>query len=301
MATILDQIRDSLYMGAYQSVINRATSPEVSRSKTTNQVEVKILMIRAYLTQKKFNSALNEINSLDQNDDLTRIIKNLAGYLQAKENGKTELLNGFLEDNTSILNENQNIIANQIAVMLIALVHLHQESYEEAMKLVALHPTDIECFALMVQAYLMVNRTDMAEQLIKMNKKTFEDSSIYQLAESWLNLGIDKSTAEKAFYSFEELNMSTGTQTNKLLNSQGVAKIHSGQFPEAEELFNEALDKDNSNADTLANSAISSLINGKGNYARIVGQIEDQNPNHSFLTDIKQKGLEFDEISKRYA
>ncbi|OMJ13971.1 Coatomer subunit epsilon [Smittium culicis] len=296
----LAECRDLLYMGAIQASISKLTSL-TKNSNSEIQTEAKILLVRAYLSQNKFTSANSECQSIGPSD-LQAAATNLCLYMQSKyQTGKADMLPAIVADCRKVLSENEHSITNPTFVYLSSALLLHAGFSEDSMKLLALHPGNIECFALMVQAYLSINRSDMAEQLLSRSKKAFEDSVIYQLSEAWTNCCSSAgSKAEKAFYSFEELTMSCTSTSMNLLVSQAVAKMHIAQYPEADGILHEALDKDNSNSNVLANLAISSVLNEKDSYSTYVSQLRDQNPNHPFIADLNEKSALFDSCAKAY-
>ncbi|OLY78118.1 Coatomer subunit epsilon [Smittium mucronatum] len=297
----LAECKNLLYLGAHQAAINKLNNL-VKTSSGETQIEAKLLLIRAYLAQGKYNSASNECQNIRESayGDLQAAATNLTLYLQARyQSGKTEMLPALVADCHRNLKENENSITNPIFVYLTSALLLHAGEYEEAMKLLALHPENIECFALMVQAYLAINRSDMAEQLCLRTKKLFEDSVIYQLCEAWTCCySAAGAKADRAFYTFEELSLSSTGTSISLLVSQAVSKLHMGQYPEADGILLEALDKDNNNGNVLSNLAISSVLNDKDSYKNYVNQLREQNPHHPFIADIDEKASLFDSAAK---
>ena len=80
-------------------------------------------------------------------------------------------------------------------------------------------------------------------------------------------MGIDISQGgekyQQAFYVFEELAQAPSTSSTQSLVSQAVAEIHLGRLEEAEAALQQALSKDATNADVIANLIVLNVINGK--------------------------------------
>ena len=68
---------------------------------------------------------------------------------------------------------------------------------------------------------------------------------------------------QQAFYVFEELAQAPSTSSTQSLVSQAVAEIHLGRLEEAEAALQQALSKDATNADVIANLIVLNVINGK--------------------------------------
>ena len=68
---------------------------------------------------------------------------------------------------------------------------------------------------------------------------------------------------QQAFYVFEELAQAPSTSSTQSLVSQAVAEIHLGRLEEAEAAIQQALTKDPTHPECLANNIVLNVIAGK--------------------------------------
>jgi coatomer protein complex subunit epsilon len=68
---------------------------------------------------------------------------------------------------------------------------------------------------------------------------------------------------QQAFYVFEEMAQAPSTTAPLSLISQAIAEIHLGRYEEAEAALKQAMEKDPSNADAIANMIVLSILSGK--------------------------------------
>ncbi|PVV03105.1 hypothetical protein BB560_002430 [Smittium megazygosporum] len=307
---IITQSIQGLYLGNYQSVLNKLLSDEISKTRSLNMNEVRILIMRAYLCQGKIQSALREVAKIEPADDLASVAKNLVFLYERMSEGASKPISSDekvvkIVENTEQLASNRLNFTKPTFIVLASLIFLHSGCFEKAMRLFYLYFKTVyflvNSFALMVQTYLLINRVDMAQELLETSKPLFEENPIYHLAESWTFLFLDGKYPEKAFYSFEELGTSNSSVTVKLLNSQASAKMNMNQNSEVENILLEAQEKDATNSDTLANMVISSAQNGKESYSHLLSQLEEQSPAHPFLIDMEEKAELFDNLCQKYS
>lgn len=103
-----------------------------------------------------------------------------------------------------------------------------------------------------MQLYLRIFRVDLAQKQLKTMKSLDEDSALTMLATAWVHMAPGQAKAQEAVYIYEELIDKYGSST-MLLNGLAVSKMHLGLFEEAEVALQEALTKNGSDPDTLAN------------------------------------------------
>lgn len=106
--------------------------------------------------------------------------------------------------------------------------------------------------AMLVQLYLKMFRTDLAEKELKTMKSQDEDSVLTMLASAWINLSPGSTKVQDAVYVYEELIDKYGSSV-MLLNGVAVGKMQLGLFEEAETALQEALTKASNDPDSLAN------------------------------------------------
>ncbi|KAJ1921026.1 hypothetical protein H4219_000884 [Mycoemilia scoparia] len=283
--------RNLLYTGAYQQVINALNSLQITNP--SNSIEKDILLYRAYILQGKAEKVLNDI-SAGTDSVLLRAVRALAlCSLNQKEQG--------LEGINSLIELGSPDISSPTFALLASLVYISNEANEEAVKLLIPHETNLECSALLIQTYLLLNRGDLAKQALQQRGRNFDDALLIQLAEAWVKLKTDgsESAANSAYFIFDEVARSTSMSTVTLLNSMAVAKLHQGQYPEAKTYLLEALEKDENNPETLANLVVHANVTGTGleDMVEYSVKLETVAPKHPFLVDIREKDSQFDQLA----
>ncbi|KAJ2800263.1 hypothetical protein H4R20_004127 [Coemansia guatemalensis] len=152
-----------------------------------------------------------------------------------------------------------------------------------------------------VVAYLSINRVDLAQKLTAKLRTWAEDAPIAQLAEAWAALFVGGPKYNEAFYIFEELAQASSVSTARLLTALAVCKMHLAQYPEAEALLLEALEKDSNDPDVLANLVVCANLTSKPleTKSRYLSQLKHAAPTHPFVVDLEAKDAEFDAIAAR--
>ncbi|CAG8767990.1 15969_t:CDS:2, partial [Gigaspora rosea] len=143
-----------------------------------------------------------------------------------------------------------------------------------------------------------LDRLDLAKREIAATKTWAEDAMLAQLVKAW-----DGDKYQEAYYIYEEIAQSPSPNTVKVLNGQAVCNIHLGRYLEAENLLLEALNKSNSDPDTLVNLIMLSNLIGKPTevFNRYITQLKEVAPNHVFLQDLDLKTSLFDHSAQRFA
>ncbi|KAJ1963413.1 hypothetical protein GGI12_002067 [Dipsacomyces acuminosporus] len=291
--------RNLLYIGAYpQAISNLSTITHLSAEST---VEKSSIQYRAYLGQGNFSLVLDEIPAATENPILLAI-RYLAIYRQAVISGDVEAQ----ETAANGINELAAVPANLVSgtfTAVAAQLLADAQKYDDALKILAMHPKNLECAAVTTIIYLAENRTDLAQKLISRLRSWAEDAPIAQLAEAWTNLHVGGAKYNEAYYIFEELAQAASVSTVRLLNALAVTKMHLAQFPEAEGLLQEALGKDSNDPDTLANLIVCANLTSKPLEikSRYLAQLKHAAPNHPFVKDLEAKEAEFDAISAKFS
>lgn len=299
----LHGLKNLYYLGAYQQVVNDATNPALSLRSDIAKLERKVYLHRAYLAQKRFTSTISEISDTDATAPELRAVRALAQYLSSLDSNSAAGRENAVTSARSLLG-NGGVASSPLLAVLVATVFYHEELFEEALKTLAAYPRSLECEALAVQIYLKINRVDLAIKEIASIKTWADDASLAQMIEAWANLYVGEEKIQESFYTFDELSSTSSTSsTSKLLVGKAVAKIHMGQFPEAEELLLESLNRNSSDPETLINLIVCARATGKPGevVARFFDQLKDTCSNHAFLQDMALKEAMFDRAAKRFA
>lgn len=134
------------------------------------------------------------------------------------------------------------LCGNTTLQLVAAIFYMHDDNLKEAVKLVH-RGVNLEQNALLVQLYLRMDRLDLAQKQAKSMKALDEDSPLCMLANAWTNLSLGGAKgAQDAAYIYDELVDKYGGSA-LLLNGLAVAKMHQGQYEEAESYLQEALTK----------------------------------------------------------
>ena len=143
----------------------------------------------------------------------------------------------WLEQNSQLLTNNADL-----CIILGTLLTIHGV-YEEALKVLLSCPKDIECAALQLQIFCLMNRPDLASDLVEYTKSWAGDPILVQMMDAWAGLARgDAIKYEEAFYLYEEL-AATHPSSAKLLASKAVCLMHAKKFQEAEQVLLESLNK----------------------------------------------------------
>ncbi|KAJ2997721.1 Coatomer subunit epsilon [Globomyces sp. JEL0801] len=248
MTDSLLHLKNQLYTGAYQTVINEAGNPQLLNSLSDlDKLHARVLLNRTYLTHGRFNLVISDIKKSDP--DVLIAVQLLAMYLASPQT------------QSQVLQQTQNIIEQisdpePVLCVVLATILTLAGLYDDALRLVVKHPQDLECVGLAVQLYCLIQRPDIAEHEVSRMKKWADDATLAQIIETWV--GIFKGGPEKyqeSFYVFDELTASH-LATSKLLSSKAVCLIHSNRFEDANNLLLESLNKNPNDADTLANLVV---------------------------------------------
>jgi len=171
---------------------------------------------------------------------------------------------------------------------------------EEALALLLQHQGNLEAVALVVQIHLDQNRTDLALKEVQAARRWAQDSLLVNLAESWVGLRVGGEKYQQAFYVFEELAQAPSTSSTHSLVAQAVAEIHLHRLEEAEAALQQALGKDPTNPEVVANTIALNIISGKDAKDQI-SSLSKIAPEHIFLRDLQEKDALFDKAATKFS
>ncbi|KAJ2688771.1 hypothetical protein IWW39_001986 [Coemansia spiralis] len=277
MSDLIDDFysaRNLLYLGAYpQALAALSTLPP------TNETELKSLQYRAHLSLGNKAQVLREIPPTTSNATL-QALRSLA--LQ----DATQLEDLLTADN----------LQSPTFAVIAAHTLLAAGQKDEALRLLDMHPRNLECTTLTVAIYLGMDRLDLAQKLVARVRGWAEDAPVAQLAEAWTALVEGGQRYNEAYYVFMELAQASAVDTARLYCALAVSKMHLGQYDEATSHLQSALEADPNDPDTLANLVVcNSLTQSSEARARYLEQLAQVAPNHPFLRDLQQADARFDD------
>lgn len=183
--------------------------------------------------------------------------------------------------------------------LFVSMLYAGDGNVKEALK-VLLGSRHLEHQAMVVQLYLKMDRADLATKIWKSMVAADEDSTLTSLASAWVNIASDK--AQEACYIFDELADKHGS-SSLLLNGLAAAKMHCGEFAEAETVLQEALSKAAGDADTLANLIVvcQHLRRPDDVVNRYLMQLQSRHPTHQLVESLATFDGAFDRVAATLA
>ncbi|RSL66970.1 hypothetical protein CEP54_003443 [Fusarium duplospermum] len=280
----LINIHNYFHQGQYQEVIDFDTSS----FSPDNALPVRVLVLRARLALGQAEDVLADVKG--ESDPALEALGALAELSLGKVDSavKTvEKLAASSADNTTVL-----IIGGTVLQAA--------GKSDEALALLTQHQGSLDAVALIVQIHLQQNRTDLALKEVSAARRWAQDSLLVNLAESWVGLRVGGEKYQQAFYVFEELAQAPSTSSVRSLVSQAVCELHLGRTEEAQAALEQALEKDASSADAIANLLVLNVISGNSP-KELTDKLKAADPNHQFLSDLEEKSALFDKAATKYS
>ncbi|KNC78147.1 hypothetical protein SARC_09409 [Sphaeroforma arctica JP610] len=181
------------------------------------------------------------------------------------------------------------------------MMYAEMGNLETAMEIAARGGT-LECTALLVQLLLQYDRVDLANKYLQQMSQIDDDSSLTQVATAWVNLAVGGDKYQDAFYIYNEL-AAKYSPSIMLLTGQAACLIHQHKYGEAEDLLQDALNKDSNNAEVLVCMITVAQQTEKSDEvsSRYISQLQDSAPSHPFVKYHAAKGEQFDRVSAQYS
>jgi len=244
-------VKNSFYLGAYQTAINEGSDME--ELNELEAVERDYFTYRSYIAQGSCQMVVDEVKQ----DAATALqgVKLYAQLLQSEASKESvlEQLQGWLADPVS--NGNPYLLA------MAGYIYMHVGDLAEAMKTV--HSTStLELYAIQIQCLLKLDRVDLAERQVRNMQAMDDDATLTQLATAWVDIAIGGAKVQEAFHIYQDLG-DKYAWTSTLYNGLATCNMQMGRWEEAESTLMEALNKDAKDPDTLANMITCALHMGK--------------------------------------
>eukprot|EP00898_Chlorokybus_atmophyticus_P004384 jgi/Chlat1/4947/Chrsp32S04941 len=288
--------RNSFYLGAHQAAINEAAALPANLSDQ-DATERDSLVYRSYIALGSYQIVIDEIASNAPTS--LQAVKLLAQYFASEQNKDMVLstLQQWLSDPSYSLSGPLLLVAG--------VIYSNEQDYVNALKClftgagVSSGNLKLELMATSIQAYLRMDRVDIAEKELRNMQSVDDDHTLTQLSTAWVNLAVGGPKTQEAFYIFQELG-DKYTWTVRLKNGSALASMQMGHYEEAERDLLEALNKDSNNLDTLANLVVADLHVGKP-VTRYLNQIRTSGPNHAFAKRINAMEAAFDRAAQQFS
>ncbi|CRK15310.1 hypothetical protein BN1708_011432 [Verticillium longisporum] len=280
----LINIHNHFHQGQYQEVIDYDTSSLSSE----NALPARVLVLRSRIALGQSAEVLAELKG-EKKPELV----SLGAYAQF-ETGKTEEAVATIQKLAEA--EGENATVQIIGGTVLQAAGLS----EEALTLLSQHQGSLDAVALIVQIHLQQNRNDLALKEVAAARRWAQDSLLVNLAESWVGLRQGGEKYQQAFYVFEELAQAPATSSTISLVSQAVVELHLGRTEEAQAALDQALEKDGSNAEAIANLLVLTVIAGQ-DPTELTTKLQAADAKHPFLADLEEKSALFDKAATKYS
>ena len=286
----LFDVKNNFFIGNYQQCINEAqklkpSSPEVAMERDA-------YLYRAYIAQRKFRVALDEINGSSPSE--LQPLKMLADYF-ANPNRREAIVTDLQQSANRGNQDNPNFL------IAAATIYCHENNLEAALTLLN-NANHLECLALKLTIYLKMHRVDLAKKVLKQMQERDDDATLTQLAQAWINTSAGADKLQDVYYIFQEM-IDKYSLTSMMLNGQATCFIGQGKYEEAERVLQESLEKDSNNPVTLINMVVLSQHLGKPSEVsnRYLSQLKESHADHPFVKEYSQKAMEFQRLVKQFS
>ncbi|KAJ6261224.1 hypothetical protein Dda_3892 [Drechslerella dactyloides] len=270
--------------GQYQKVVEFDTKA----FSASNQTAARVLQLRSRIALGEHEEVLAELEGEDEPE--LAAVKAFARF-------STEEAEAALDD----IEDLAKISPDNPTVQVIGGIMLQRlGKTEEALALLSQHQGNLEAVSIIVQIRLAQNRTDLAVKEVVAAKKWAQDSLVINIAEAWVGLRVGGDKYQQSYYVFEELAQAPSTSSNRSLVGQAISELHLGRLPEAEVALQQALEKDKTDGDALANKVVLTAMLG-GDTAEHWGALEAVDPSHPMVIDAEEKKELFERAASKYA
>ncbi|KAL9033874.1 MAG: hypothetical protein Q9214_007303, partial [Letrouitia sp. 1 TL-2023] len=277
----------TLYNAFHQGQYAAALDFDTSSLSKSNSTPARILKLRAQIASGDARGALASVKN-ENGPDFTAV-QAFAQYTLGDTSTATEQVKSLVETASD----------NATVQILCGTILQGTGRTEEALSLLSKHQGNLEAYAPFFM-HLSQNRTDLALKEVSAARKWAQDNLLVNIAEAWVGMRVGGESYQSAFYVFEELAQTPSTTAPKSLISQSIAELHLGRLPEAEAALNQALEKEPTDIDAVANAVVLGTIMGKR--AEVEERMAElKGRGHPLLKDLEEKGKAFDVAAAKYS
>jgi len=174
----------TIHNSFHQSQYNHVLQHDTSSLSNTNTLPARILKLRAQCANNSYNNVISSISSseVSSSPDLAAI-RLLASYCQASSTSSPT--DKILSEASTLATSHSDNVNVQICIgTLLA----KAGEYESALTLMKQHQGSLDVVALIVQTYLLMNRTDLASKECKSARGFAQDALLVNLSEAWVGM-----------------------------------------------------------------------------------------------------------------
>jgi len=287
----LFELKNFFILGNYQAAINEGTT--LTLDQESDRVERDVYVHRSYIAQGKYKWVMEEIKD-SQAPTALQAVKLLATYFASEDKDIVlATLKEWLSDGVAANNPILQIIA--------ATIYINEEKYEDAMRCV-FQANSLEGLSLLVQIYLRINRTDLAEAELKSMQKIDDDATVTQLTQVWVQIANGGEAINDALNTLHDLSNKFGA-TGLILNLTGICHLSTKSFVEAEKALQQALEKNPSDLDCKTNLIVCHQYQGKPaeTISKEINELKTVAPKCSFVCQLQKQEEEFTRFAKQFA
>ncbi|KAI7831060.1 coatomer epsilon subunit-domain-containing protein [Kickxella alabastrina] len=232
--------RNLLYLGAYPQALSNLTHLRSNTAAWEFDVEKKSLQYRSYLGQGKHQQVLDEIPTTPSTPATLQALRHLTAFKYTAGDQRDAA--------TAAITELVSVPENLLSGTFVAIA---AQRHDEALSILAMHSKNLECSLMTTAILLSIDRVDLAQKT---------DAPLAQLAEAWTALHVGGQKYTEALYIFEELAQAAAVSTARVVCALAVCKMHLGLVTEAMAMLQDALERDQGDADVLANLVVCANI-----------------------------------------
>ncbi|CAM9481232.1 unnamed protein product [Chrysoparadoxa australica] len=284
-------LRNYFYVGLYQEAI--AEGSGLGGIPEHAAIEKDELIYRSYIAMGQASKVTEAVK--DDAPASLQAVKLLAVYTAQPENRDMVMLTmgDYLSDPVSANNTTLQLIA--------AIIYCLEDNVKEAIKLIH-NGVTMEQISFLAQIYLRMDRVDLALAQLQILQQADDDATLTQLVGAWVHMAKGGKKVREAAYIYDEL-IDKYAASPMLLNGMAVARMHLGEWGDAEAALQEAFTKAPTDADTLINLIACCQHTNKpdATIERHIAQLKASHPAHPYIADVTNVESAFSRVAAQFA
>ncbi|KAG8957985.1 hypothetical protein FRC03_009560 [Tulasnella sp. 419] len=296
-------LRNQFYKGNFKHLINNP----LPSSDSDEYLGILCYTARSHIALQSHTTALKILPESSE-DPSIKVLRVLASFFAAtgsKDTYLDQLRDILIEVEEGYEGDESEGVGTSLVKVASASAFIVVGEYEEALTTLGAgcKSRDLECVQLIIHAYLLINRPDLARKEYEAAKKWADDSILLQMIEASLSMFTGGQPLETASYIYAEQASAPGSSTNaSILTSRALTAILMGVYGEAENELNEALSVDPKFDDALAAKVVLAELSGKSKteVEGIFSKLQEANPDHPLVQDLFDKADIFDKAAAQF-